>query len=113
MQGIRLPQTGMVQKTTDRALVTCLAAIVPHTDRVCRQGMTYGAGGACAAHLQLLEAAVCHDAAAPQDQDAVAAGQVVPLVSHQQPCGPLQGGCLSQEQPIALCQSHDGEQQAA
>ena len=57
----------------------------------CRQDDTHGVGGACAAHLQLLEAAVCDDAATPQDQDAVAAGQVVPLVSHQQPRGPLQG----------------------
>lgn len=49
------------------------------------------AGGAGAAHLELLEAAVCHNAAALQDHNPVAAGQVVSLVSHQQPCGPLQG----------------------
>lgn len=51
-------------------------------------------GRVCAAYLQLLEAAVCHNAAAPQDQDAVAAGQVVPLMSHQQPRGLLQGALL-------------------
>ena len=52
---------------------------------------TCTAGGAGAAHLELLEGAVCHNAATPQDHNPVAAGQLVPLMSHQQPCGPLWG----------------------